>query len=99
VLDVIPLYNADLDTQEQPEVVRQFKSRIAVVDALLIATPEYNYSVSGVLKDAIDWASRPAGNAPLSHKTVAIMGASTGLLARCVLKCIYARCASTTICL
>jgi chromate reductase len=75
----LPLYNADHDGANMPDVVRRFKDRIARADALLIATPEYNYSVSGVLKNAIDWASRPAGKSPLIGKPTAIMGATTGL--------------------
>ena len=71
----IPLYNADLDGPGAPEPVRMFKERIARADALLIATPEYNYSVPGVLKNAIDWASRPAKQSPLDGKPVAMMGA------------------------
>ncbi len=58
-LATIPLYNGDVETAGAPEAVRQFKAAIAAADALLIATPEYNYSIPGVLKNAIDWASRP----------------------------------------
>ncbi len=75
-LEGIPPYNADLDDQ-LPAIVAEFKSKIKAADALLIATPEYNYSVSGVLKNAIDWASRPAVGNPLEGKPVAIMSAST----------------------
>ena len=57
-----------------------FKERIAAADALLIAAPEYNYSMPGVLKNAIDWASRPPDASPLNGKPVALMGASVGLL-------------------
>jgi chromate reductase len=74
----IPLYNADVDAQEQPEPVRGLKTRIAGADGLLIATPEYNHGMSGVLKNAIDWASRPAGKSVLRHKPAAVMGASGG---------------------
>jgi chromate reductase, NAD(P)H dehydrogenase (quinone) len=76
-LEGIPPYNADFDNQ-LPQIVAEFKSKIQAADALLIATPEYNYSVSGVLKNAIDWASRPAIGNPLEGKPVAIMSASTG---------------------
>jgi chromate reductase, NAD(P)H dehydrogenase (quinone) len=75
----IPLYNADLEAAGFPEPVLQFKARIAAADSLLIVTPEYNYSIPGVLKNAIDWASRPPATSPLTGKPVAIMGASTGL--------------------
>lgn len=74
-LHAIPLYSSDNDGDNLPEPVRQFKSRIAAADALLIVTPEYNYSVSGVLKNAIDWASRPPKNSPLNGKPLAMMGA------------------------
>lgn len=71
----IPLYNSELDVEGGPESVREFKARIAGADALLIATPEYNYSMPGVLKNAIDWASRPIKESPLNDKPLAIMGA------------------------
>lgn len=74
----IPLYNGDLEAKHTPESVMRFKERIAAADALLIATPEYNYSIPGVLKNAIDWASRPPGATPLNNKPAALMGASTG---------------------
>jgi chromate reductase len=77
----IPLYNGDLDTDaERPVVVDRLKRAVADADAVLIATPEYNHSVPGVLQNAIDWISRPAGKSPLAGKPVAIMGASTGAL-------------------
>lgn len=73
----IPLYDGDLDRDgERPEAVERFKEAIA----LLIATPEYNYGVPGVLKNAIDWASRPAGRSPLAGKPVAGMGAAPGAI-------------------
>ena len=74
-LSAIPLYNQDLDGPNAPEPVGQLKQRIRAADALLIATPEYNASVPGVLKNAIDWASRPVSDSPLSGKPLAIMGA------------------------
>lgn len=74
----VPLFNEDVEAIGDPEPVSQLKQRIRVADALLIATPEYNYSTSGVLKNAIDWASRPAGRSVLRHKPTAIMGASPG---------------------
>jgi chromate reductase, NAD(P)H dehydrogenase (quinone) len=76
-LEGIPPYNQDLESQI-PAYVAEFKDKIRAADALLIATPEYNYSVSGVLKNAIDWASRPNVGNPLEGKPVAIMSASTG---------------------
>ncbi|MHB9093015.1 MAG: NADPH-dependent FMN reductase [Chloroflexota bacterium] len=75
----IPLYDDDVQQAGTPEIVQAFKARIAAADGLLIVTPEYNYSIPGVLKNAIDWASRPANASPLVRKPVAIMGASTGL--------------------
>jgi chromate reductase len=77
-LSPIPLYNGDVEATGIPEPVQNFKARIAAADALLIATPEYNYSIPGVLKNAIDWASRPPKDSPLNGKPVAIMGASGG---------------------
>src|SRR5690349_5440837 len=77
-LSEIPLFNADVEALGDPEPVRQFKEAIARADALLIATPEYNHCVPGVLKNAIDWASRPPRRSVLSNRPVAIMGASTG---------------------
>ena len=75
----LPLYNTDLDTYAaRPEAVVQFKAAITDADALLIATPEYNHNIPGVLQNAIDWASRPAFNSPLAGKPVGIMGAATG---------------------
>lgn len=74
-LSAIPLYNEDVLTAGIPPAVADFKSRIAAADALLIATPEYDYSIPGVLKNAIDWASRPVQGSPLNDKPLAIMGA------------------------
>ncbi len=79
-LDDIPLYNADVEAAGLPPAVHDFKERIRAADALLFATPEYNFSFTGVLKNAIDWASRPTpppGNA-LRHKPAAMMGAGGG---------------------
>jgi chromate reductase len=78
-LGSIPLYNEDVLAQGTPAPVAAFKEAIRDADALLIVTPEYNYSIPGVLKNAIDWASRPAQTSPLGGKPVALMGASTGL--------------------
>jgi len=76
-IDGIPLFNQDLEAHV-PEKVKQFKAKIKAADAILIATPEYNYSMPGVLKNAIDWASRPYGDNSFEDKPVAIMGASPG---------------------
>ena len=74
----IPLYNADVEAEGAPAPVRDLKERIRAADALLIATPEYNYSIPGVQKNAIDWASRPPQDSPLRHKPIGLMGASPG---------------------
>jgi len=76
----VPLYDADLDVPgEEPTGVRHLRERIAAAEALFVVTPEYNGSVSGVLKNAIDWASRPPrGGAALWGKTAAVAGATTG---------------------
>ena len=78
-LESIPPFNADFE-HAMPEIVLEFKARIKAAEALLIATPEHNYSVPGVLKNAIDWASRPYGDNSFSGKPVAVMSASTGML-------------------
>jgi len=79
-LEGIPLFNEDLESQTVAKV-REFKAKIKAADAILIATPEYNYSMPGVLKNAIDWASRPYGDNSFEDKTLAIMGASIGNIA------------------
>jgi len=78
-LEGIPPFNQDLES-EPPQVVKEFKAKIKKADALLIASPEYNYSIPGVLKNAIDWASRPYGDNAFEGKPVAIMSASIGRL-------------------
>ena len=78
-LEGIPPFNQDMENQP-PDNVKAFKAKIRAADAILIATPEYNYSIPGVLKNAIDWASRPSGDNSLGGKPVGIMGASTGML-------------------
>lgn len=78
-LEGIPLYNADIEAQGDPNRVREFKEAIRQSDGLLIATPEYNHGVPAVTKNAIDWASRPAKKAPLNEKPVGILGASPGM--------------------
>jgi chromate reductase len=79
-LDGIPGFNQD-DEQNPPAKVTELKRRIREADAILIVTPEYNYSIPGVLKNAIDWASRPYGDSAWNGKPAAIMGASVGSIA------------------
>jgi chromate reductase len=81
VFDLAPIqpYNEDVKQQGFPPPEREFREKIRAADALLIVTPEYNYSISGVLKNAIDWASRPPDQ-PFDGKPIAIMGASPGRL-------------------
>jgi chromate reductase, NAD(P)H dehydrogenase (quinone) len=74
----LPLYNQDVEDAGEPAVVVAFKQAIERADALLVATPEYNHGVPGVLKNAIDWASRPRITSPLRDRAVAVMGASPG---------------------
>ena len=76
-LSDIPLYNADLLTDGEPESVIRLKRQIREADAVLMACPEYNFSVTGALKNALDWVSRPP-DAPFNEKPVAIMGVSPG---------------------
>jgi chromate reductase len=73
----IPLFNQDLE-QEMPKAVKEFKNKIKGADAILIATPEYNRSIPGVLKNAIDWASRPSADNSFNDKPVAVFGATGG---------------------
>jgi chromate reductase len=75
----IPMYNDDVRLEGYPPPVADFRARIKAADGLLIATPEYNYSTSGVLKNAIDWASRPPEH-PFEGKPIGLMGASAGTL-------------------
>lgn len=79
-LSPLPMYNDDLRQHGFPEPVQHFRDRITAADALLIATPEYNGSITGALKNAIDWASRvdKHEHKPLDWKPVGIMGAVTG---------------------
>ena len=78
-LDSIPLYNGDLEAAGVPPSVGQLRDAIRRADGLLIATPEYNHGVPGVLKNAIDWLSRPPGDSALNGKVAAVMGASPGI--------------------
>lgn len=78
-LDEIPIFNQDHEQDPPPSVV-EFKRRIRDADAILFVTPEYNYSIPGVLKNAIDWASRPYGDNAWNGKAAAVMGASVGVI-------------------
>jgi NAD(P)H-dependent FMN reductase len=78
-LDGIPPFNQD-EEQNPPTKIAELKRRIREANAILFVTPEYNWSVSGVLKNAIDWASRPHGDSAWNGKPAAIMGASTGAI-------------------
>jgi chromate reductase, NAD(P)H dehydrogenase (quinone) len=75
----IPPYDADLEETETPAAVAELRRAMREADAVLIATPEYNHSIPGVLKNALDWASRPAGKSALTGKPAAVIGASTGM--------------------
>ena len=75
----VPPYDEDADTEPGPAAVEHLRAQIEAADAVLIATPEYNASIPGVLKNAIDWASRPFPDNALRDKPVAVIGASTGL--------------------
>jgi chromate reductase len=98
IIDIadIPLYNGDLDGDSKPPAVVRLKERITQVDGLVLATPEYNYSVSGVLKNVIDWVSRPAFASVLKGKPTAMVSASMaatgGVRAQQHLKVILAGC-------
>jgi chromate reductase len=78
-LEGIPPFNQDLDNQP-PQKVKEFKTKIRAADAILIATPEANYTLPGVLTNAMNWASRPYGDNAFEGKPVAVMGASVGML-------------------
>ncbi len=75
----LPFFNQDLENNPPP-MVTEFREKIKAADGILFATPEYNYSISAVLKNAIEWGSRPYANAVMNKKPVAIMGASTGMI-------------------
>ena len=74
----VPLYNGDVEAAGEPVGVAAFKQAIAAADGVLFATPEYNHGVPGVMKNAVDWASRPPRGAPLGGKPVGLIGASPG---------------------
>jgi chromate reductase len=77
-LKAVPPYDADDDVELAPATVRELREAVAEADAVLIATPEYNASVPGALKNALDWVSRPHASNPLRGKPAAVVGASTG---------------------
>jgi chromate reductase len=78
-LKQVPPYDADDDGEQAPAPVRRLRDAVAGADAILIATPEYNSSIPGQLKNALDWVSRPAGGSAARGKPVAVIGASTGM--------------------
>jgi len=75
----VPLYNGDVEAAGDPEGVAAFKAAIRAADGVLFVTPEYNHGVPGVMKNAVDWASRPPQDAALARKPVGIIGASPGM--------------------
>jgi chromate reductase len=78
-LGAIPAYNEDVDNSSEPEAVADIRAALRAADAVLISTPEYNFSLPGQLKNALDWVSRPLADNPLQGKPVAVVGASRGL--------------------
>jgi chromate reductase, NAD(P)H dehydrogenase (quinone) len=78
-LGEIPPYDADVEAEGIPEPVEALRQAMREADAVIVATPEYNHSIPGVLKNALDWASRPAGQSALTGKPAAVIGASTGM--------------------
>jgi chromate reductase len=79
-LDAVPLYNADLDGDEKPAPVTALKNAIRDCDGLVLVSPEYNYGMPGVLKNALDWASRPGYQSVLKEKPVLIITSSPGMV-------------------
>lgn len=75
----VPLYNEDLDVDPAPTGVANLREAVADADAVIFSTPEYNASLPGVIKNAVDWASRPFDTNPFRGKPVKVIGASTGL--------------------
>lgn len=75
-----PLFNQDVEAEGWPAPVQALRDRVAAADAVIFAVPEYNYSVPGVLKNAIDWLSRPEGKAPLNGKPCTIIGATPSMI-------------------
>lgn len=79
-LDQLPLYNEDRSGDHRPEVVRQFQQQVEDCDAIVVCSPEYNHSIPAVLKNAIDWASRPAFHSPLKDKPVTLITQASSLV-------------------
>ena len=75
-LEDVPLFNEDVEAIGWPDRVRDLREQVQAADAVIFASPEYNYSIAGVLKNAIDWLSRPEGEAPLNGKPATIVGAT-----------------------
>lgn len=75
-LDDVPLFDQDVEAKGWPDRVQRLRDQVDAADAVIFASPEYNYSITGVLKNAIDWLSRPEGDAPLNGKPVSIVGAT-----------------------
>jgi chromate reductase len=75
-LEQLPIFNSDL---EEPHAVHVLKSAIAAADGVIIAVPEYNYSIPGGLKNALDWVSRPPATSPMRGKPIGLVGAATGM--------------------
>ena len=92
-LGEVPPYDEDLEKGEPtPDAVRELREAIRAADAVLISTPEYNHSIPGQLKNALDWASRPAGQSALQGKPAAAIGASTGMFGAVWAQAETARC-------
>jgi chromate reductase, NAD(P)H dehydrogenase (quinone) len=77
-LNDVPIYNGDLDGEHPPEAVRALKAAITEADGLILCAPEYNHGMPGMLKNALDWVSRPVGASPLKDKPVLLMSSSPG---------------------
>ena len=78
-LAAVPLYNGDIEAQGDPPAVAALKQTVGAADGVLFVTPEYNHGVPAVMKNAVDWTSRPPGGAALAEKPVGIIGASPGI--------------------
>jgi len=83
-IDNLPFFNEDVEKAGLPEVVENFKVSIETADAVIVSTPEYNRSIPGVLKNALDWASRPYGRNSFNNKKVLVVGASNGSISTAV---------------